>query len=602
MAGAALALVVVLVPLIGGRLAAGSPTTAGVPPNPVSNVDCNGWSTISKPLKLDMRALCTDPIQIKNGKASRFVDNGWYVGHDEPSVKFISTAPGSGNTMSYDLQLPVDPAKAPTASGSVTDYAELSPAPWFGLPLCDPRSYPQHACKPDSDSNQSQINNPNAAGSAFMELQFYPPGYEPFQDADSCSQTQWCVAMTIDSLSCTFNYASCNAGCPEPVNFAYLQVGGVPAGPPSPQLADVTTEMGNAQTLKLNPDDVLQASISDPAAGFTATVRDLTTGQTGFVTASAQNGFMDTDAATCDGFPFTFHAEFATAGQQNQVPWAALEGGVLMEQETGHFEVCNSVANQLGFSYQAKDGQSMEDPSLYQNCVGGGSEGAKSTGEGPCNPKTGNCKNAETEGTSGPQPCPTRAAASAQLCEFADAPCFPKGPRTITVNGTSQTVTWPVAGCLTGAFQNGDLDFDGTPYQPNSWPNGSANHPTSLRYIGPFDAAGNPYPEVQFETDAPGSEFICNTITGNNCDAPPRGAKFYPFWTMNNSQTLSGITTPTGTCVWNFGNVIRGVTTQTFGKDAQYGKPDVSRYGGTTIGPVMPNPEFSGSCPTFTSG
>jgi hypothetical protein len=158
-----------------------------------------------------------------------------------------------------------------------------------------------------------------------------------------------------------------------------------------------------------------------------------------------------------------------------------------------------------------------------------------------------------------------------------------------------------VAGCLDAAFQNGDLDFDGVPYQPNAWPNGSPNHPTSIRYIGPFDASGNPYPEVQFETDAPGSEFLCNTLTGANCDAPPLGAKFYPFWTMNDSQSLAGITTPQGACVWNFGNVIRGVTTQTFGKDAQYGVPDVSRYGGTTIGPVMPNPEFSGSCPTFTS-
>ena len=29
-------------------------------------------------------SLCTDPIAMKNGKGSRFTDNGWYVGHDEP--------------------------------------------------------------------------------------------------------------------------------------------------------------------------------------------------------------------------------------------------------------------------------------------------------------------------------------------------------------------------------------------------------------------------------------------------------------------------------------------------------------------------------------
>ncbi len=432
-----------------------------------------------------------------------------------------------------------------------------------------------------------------------MELQFYPPGYGPFQDAISCSQTQWCAALTIDSLECSFNFATCNADCEEPVNFAYLQRNGDPAGPPSPQLADVDTELGNDETLKLNPNDVLQVSVTDPAAGLTTRVTDLTTGQSGYITASAKNGFMDTDAANCDGIPFTFHAEFATAGQQNQVPWAALEGGVLMEQETGHFEACDAVSHKLGFSVVDGNGQSLQDPNMYQTC-NGGSEGAGAVGEGPCNLRTFNCKNASTEGTGGPEPCPTRSAGTAQLCEFADAPCYPKGSRTLTVNGSPETVSWPVAGCLAADFQNGDLDFDGVPYQPGTWPNGSADTPTSLRYLGPFDSSGQPYPEIQFETDAPGSEFLCNTTTGVNCDAPPLGAKFYPFWSLNRSQTLSGVTTPSGACVWNFGDVISGVTTQDFGKDAQYGSPDTLRYGGTTISPVMPNPEFSGKCPAFT--
>jgi hypothetical protein len=69
----------------------------------------------------------------------------------------------------------------------------------------------------------------------------------------------------------------------------------------------------------------------------------LTTGQTGWVTASASNGFMNTNINTCDGTPFTFHAEYSSAKQVNQVPWAALEGGVLMEQEIGHSESCTSL-------------------------------------------------------------------------------------------------------------------------------------------------------------------------------------------------------------------------------------------------------------------
>ena len=63
------------------------------------------------------------------------------------------------------------------------------------------------------------------------------------------------------------------------------------------------------------------------------------------MTASAGNGFMNTNYKTCAGTPFTFHAEYNTAAQQNQVPWAALEGGVLMQQEIGHSEVCASLAN-----------------------------------------------------------------------------------------------------------------------------------------------------------------------------------------------------------------------------------------------------------------
>jgi hypothetical protein len=51
------------------------------------------------------------------------------------------------------------------------------------------------------------------------------------------------------------------------------------------------------------------------------------------------------ESADCSGTPFTFDAEYNTARQQNQVPWAALEGGVLMQQEIGHGEVCNAVTN-----------------------------------------------------------------------------------------------------------------------------------------------------------------------------------------------------------------------------------------------------------------
>jgi hypothetical protein len=47
--------------------------------------------------------------------------------------------------------------------------------------------------------------------------------------------------------------------------------------------------------------------------------------------------------------------------------------------------------------------------------------------------------------------------------------------------------------------------------------------------------------------------------------------------------------------VWNFGNVLP-TTTQTFGKDAQYGTPNVARFAGTIISAVQNNPQFKGGC------
>ena len=64
-------------------------------PNHMGMMDCNGHSPKYKDVKQDLGGLCTDPNGGMNGKASRFEDNGWYVGHDEPSTKFISGEPGA---------------------------------------------------------------------------------------------------------------------------------------------------------------------------------------------------------------------------------------------------------------------------------------------------------------------------------------------------------------------------------------------------------------------------------------------------------------------------------------------------------------------------
>jgi hypothetical protein len=583
-----------------------------VKPNKLSMVDCNGWSKRYASAQPGFRSHCTDPRGPVRGEkgyntlaggaysSGRFVDNGHYVGHDEPSVKFISNSPGSAVNMTYFMRLPVDPVKQATNSGSVVHYAELSPAPWMALPLCDPSSYPLNPCAPHSDANTG-LGSSTDAGSAFMELQFYAPGLPPFQDNTSCTKTKWCVAITIDSLESQFNFVNLNPACEEPVNFAYLQTNGVPAGPPSPQLSNGFTRTPNAHTLLLGSGDVLKVAVTDPltgpTAGFTVHISDMTTHQSGFMIASAANGFMNTNFKTCAGSPFTFHAEYSSAAPQNQVPWAALEGGVLMQQEIGHNELCNSLIH-----HDPTRADGLVDLKTFDTCVGGPHEGAHHVGEGSCNTHTGVCQHPMTEGTTGPIACPSNNFASGQLCEFADGTCIPKGPRTITLNGVNIKENSPVNICEDNLFQNGDLDFDGLSYSKTAWPNGTSNTPTSFRYVGPFQANGQSYPQIQFETDAPGSEFLCNIFDGNLCLTPPLAAHFYPFFTMTNKagQGVDGLF-PKGACVWNFGNVIKGVTTTSFGKAGQYGTPDVARFGGTNTSPIVANPEVTGACPALTA-
>jgi hypothetical protein len=570
-----------------------------VTPKATNNLDCNGWSPRYKSVALAHRALCTDPrgSEYGNGRG-RFIDNGHYVGHDEPSVKFISNVAGSSNTMTYFMTLPKDPPAAATNTGSVTNYAELSPAPWFGLPICDPASYPQNPCTPDSDSNSGSFTDPNAAGSAFMELQFYPPGLAPFADSVSCDKTQWCAALTVTSYEVQFEFAGFNPNCFEPQNFAFLQRNGVPAGPPSPQLADISTFTPSAQTLVMNSGDVLKVQISDPGGGtgpgLTTVVTDLTTGQSGFMVASAANGFMNTSIQTCQGSPFTFHAEYSSAKIQNQVPWTSLDSGVVMEQEIGHGEVCRSLASKDRVAFSG-----FSDKTVFDTCIGGPGEGSN-RGEGSCNPKTGKCVNPTTQGTDGPVACPSKSFVSGYLCEYADGVCLPHGTRTVSLLGQAVTETSPVNFCGQNRFQNGDLDFDGLSYQNSSWPNGTPNTPASTRYVGPFMANGQPYPTIQFESNAPNSESLCNFDTLAGCEVPPQGANFYPYFTMTNKQPLgSPVSLPAGACVWNFGNTIQGITTADFGQDAQYGAVNVDKPGNSISAPTA-NPEFNGSCPAFS--
>lgn len=313
-------------PLSNGAVGNNSPTV-GANSTTGSGLDCNGYSNVY--YNLHPFLACTDPLNHE--------DNGYYIGHDEPSVQFLSTTAGSGNNMVWQINLPkTDPT--PTQNGSKIANFELYPAFWFSLALCDPKSYPQNACTKDSDSNTGTGLSTDA-GSAVLELQFYPPGWQPFITQVSCSSTQWCAALNIDSLECNYGFVFCNPSCTEPVNFAFLQTNGVPAGPPGPGKQTASTFTPNTNTLMMNPGDKLKITIKDTSGGLKTLVKDLSTGTSGFMIASASNRFLHTSLNTCATSSFSFHPEYSSAKSTNIVPWAALRINANFAVETGHFEL-----------------------------------------------------------------------------------------------------------------------------------------------------------------------------------------------------------------------------------------------------------------------
>ena len=111
--------------------------------------------------------------------------------------------------------------------------------------------------------------------------------------------------------------------------------------------------------------DRLNVSIHDSTAGLVTEIRDLTTGQTGSMTASAQNGFAQVNyqptSASCTQTPYSFHPMYSTSSEHTRVPWAAHSYNVAFADEIGHFEYCNhanvkGTCVNPGVNDQKKDG------------------------------------------------------------------------------------------------------------------------------------------------------------------------------------------------------------------------------------------------------
>ncbi len=513
--------------------------SAPVAPRASGELDCNGLSPIQKPVRPGM--MCADP---RGSWGGRFYDNGHYIGHDEPSVRYISNQPGSGENFTFTERLPVEPKSLPTVAKpghDVTHFFELSIAPWFSTTVCDPDSAPLTPCTPGSDANAPHGNYPGG-GAGFVELQFYPPGFAPFADGISCNDTEWCSALNIDSLECTGNGSTgpCNGNCTEPVNFGFIQTNGVPTGPPSPQLTDLATVTPDANTLMMRPGDVIRVHMFDASIpgghALEARETDLSTGQSGYMIASAANGFMNTNPFDCTGTPFNFQPEYSSARAQNIIPWGIGPYMINNEYEIGHFEACTKVSKKATFTLG-----SFTD-TYYKDCSGP-YESAPDTSAG---------------------------------YEPDDAPCFKFGD---THGGT--TAPDLVTGCGVYFDAIGDLDYDGSPYYPD-WPDSLVPNkfPSSFVQLQPTTVGGRGYPRIQFMTDSSATQFntSCNLNTGAGCVLPPKGpGSFYPYFTLARVG---------GRCVWEFGNMQNGTT---FGKDGQYGKVGPGTLG-AFAGPVRANP------------
>lgn len=447
----------------------------------------------------------------------------YYVGHDEPSILYYSDTAGAGNRNRWQLTLPTEPSST-VIPGRSWDF-QLTPTFWFGMALCDTQSYPEQVgnCTPDSDSNITPLAQ--HPGTAFMELQFYPPGWVKQFASQSCDPRDWCAALTIDSLSQDpVNGANLNRTCQgeilggtEYVNFAFLTHSGTPIGAPNP--LQFNPAIGGNPTREagvffMRPGDHIAVSMFDTAHGLRTVLEDTTTGQSGFMTASAANGFGQIRFAptgkTCAEIPYDFHPMYSTSSPLTRVPWAAHSYNIAFDEEIGHFDYCTRVTIPTA------------------TCNGG------------------------LEGAPGDQ----------EHTDADDVACFPASASLLVqVNGCNGT---------------NDPGFDGTSYL-NDWPDGNTVlHPTPELFSSPLTGGGFDvnYSVAALESDTPRIEApdlggVCNRTTGVGCTIVPptddgQPATFYPFFSITSGSQPGG-------CRWFIGNDVPGLTASDFGKDSQYG-------------------------------
>ena len=181
-----------------------------------------------------------------------------------------------------------------------------------------------------------------------------------------------------------------------------------------------------------------------------------------------------------------FQPEYSTAAAANMIPWAALQTNISTEFETGHWEPCTSVTDPGTYTYLITANPSGLTDTFYNTCHGPYEDAGPPTSTTP---------------------------------EASDAFCYPAGD----THGALDSAPDEMTGCEDNYDQNGDLDFDGTPYYPE-WPTGP--NPTA-KFPGSFvqnlpTTGGAQYSKFFMQTDIALSESTC-TATGAGCSVPPAG-------------------------------------------------------------------------------
>ena len=303
----------------------------------------------------------------------------------------------------------------------------------------------------------------------------------------------------------------------------------------------------------MNPGDVVTVSTHRPASGFTVKLDDLTTGQTGFIQASADERLHRHQHVRLLRQPVHLarrvqHGQEAEPGAVGRARgWRADGAGDRPRR---------SLLRLLASKERSPSATARQVPTPTRTssrpAAAAWKAGARRVRARATRPRAP----ART-----PRPRARTARSRARRpradCEFSDGLLPAQGDQVGHRSAARPAKEFePVSTCEQNQFENGDLDFDGTGYRKD-WPNGSEQVPADV-----------PVPRAVHERAVPTCRSssrrtsrrrrTCVTSAPAPAVRPRRSGRpgFYPFWSLTSKQKLTGVA-GRGTCLWNFGNVIR---------------------------------------------